>query len=316
MSKATITAVILAYNEEKNIRTCLDSIQGWCDIFLVDSFSTDATVQVALEYGAQVMVNKYENHASQWNWALANLPLSTDWILALDADFIVSPALRKEIDRFLSEDEKKYNGFYVKHEYVFWGSRIRFGGIKKYWLRGIRQGYASADSSDLVDFRFNVNGHTKQLRAKVIEDNDKDSDLTFWLQKQDIFSVRLAVEEELRRRNLLQWEGKNSLFGNTDEKFKKLRDIWLRMPLFIRPWFYFIYRYFFSLGFLDGKGGFIYHFQQGLWLRMVIDMKILEIRRNHLSDSDLVNLAKTMLQYKSGSLRFLLKSAKPDDHRS
>ena len=307
MAKATIKAVILAYNEEDNIKRCLDAIKGWCEIYVVDSFSQDQTVAIAKSYGAHVLANKYENHASQWNWALANIPVTTDWILALDSDFIVTPELKEGIDRFLSGDEEKYNGFYVRHEYVFWGSRIRFGGIKKYWLRGIRHGKGSADSSDLVDFRFNVEGPTKRLTEKVIEDNDKDDDFTFWVGKQDIFSVRLAVEEELRRRQLLKWEGKNSLFGNTDEKFKKLRDLWLRMPLFIRPWLYFIYRYILAFGFLDGKGGFVYHFQQGLWLRMVIDMKIWEIRKQKLTDDQLIKLSQVMLQIKTGSLRVLLK---------
>src|SRR6187431_1814283 len=104
MGKSSLTAVILAYNEEFNSRTCLEAIHGWCPIYVVDSYSQDKTVQVAQEYGASVMVNKYENHASQWNWALANLPSETDWILALDADFIVTPELRNEIDKFLAGD--------------------------------------------------------------------------------------------------------------------------------------------------------------------------------------------------------------------
>jgi hypothetical protein len=189
---------------------------------------------------------------------------------------------------------------------VFWGSRIRFGGIKKYWLRGLRMGYGSADSSDLVDFRFNVNGEVKRINAKLIEDNEKDSDFSFWVRKQDVFSLRLAVEEEVRRRKLLTWEGRKSLLGNTDEKFKSYRDIWMSLPLFVRPWLYFAYRYFFALGFLDGIGGFIYHFQQGLWLRMVVDMKIWEIRKAKMPDEMLVSLSREMLAVKSGSLEYVL----------
>lgn len=310
MQEPLITAIILAYNEERNIRRCIESIHGWCDIAVVDSYSTDKTIQVAEEYGAQLYSNKYSNHAAQWNWALENVMLSTPWILALDADFIVTLNLKNEISAFLHNDQSSYNGFYVKHEYVFWGSRIRFGGIKKFWLRGLRKNQGKADTSDLVDFRFNVNGKTKQLKGVVIEDNEKDNDFSFWVQKQDVFSLRLAVEEELRRRKLLEWEGKNSLLGNTDEKFKKLRDLWLRMPLFFRPWMYFVYRYFISLGILDGKGGFIYHFQQGLWLRIVIDMKILEIRRARLSNQELIEVSQKMLVEKSGSFQKILAEMK------
>ena len=301
-----ITAIILTYNEEKNIRRCLDSIGSWCPIVVVDSFSTDKTVQIAEEFGAEVLQNKYLNHSSQWNWALKNVPVQTDWILAVDADFIVTDELKLKVDSFLSGDEKEYNGFYVIHEYVFWGSHIRFGGVKKYWLRGIRKGYGKADSSDLVDFRFNIEGDIKNIRAKMIEQNEKDDDFSFWVRKQDLFSFRLAVEEEVRRRGLLEWEGEKGIFGNSDMRIKSLRDIWLRFPLFVRPFIYFIYRYFFALGFLDGIGGFIYHFQQGLWLRMVVDMKILEIRRMQLTDSQLKTLSERMLEHKSGSLTELM----------
>ena len=301
-----ITAIILTYNEEKNIRRCLDSIGSWCPIVVVDSFSTDKTVQIAEEFGAEVLQNKYLNHSSQWNWALKNVPVQTDWILAVDADFIVTDELKLKVDSLLSGDEKEYNGFYVIHEYVFWGSHIRFGGVKKYWLRGIRKGYGKADSSDLVDFRFNIEGDIKNIRAKMIEQNEKDDDFSFWVRKQDLFSFRLAVEEEVRRRGLLEWEGEKGIFGNSDMRIKSLRDIWLRFPLFVRPFIYFIYRYFFALGFLDGIGGFIYHFQQGLWLRMVVDMKILEIRRMQLTDSQLKTLSERMLEHKSGSLTELM----------
>lgn len=305
-----ITAVVLTYNEEQNIRRCLESVADWCPIIVVDSYSTDNTKEVAKEFGALVLENKYLNHSSQWNWTLNNIPNDIEWILALDADFIVTDKLKKELDKFLEIEEQKYNGFYVIHEYVFWGSHIRYGGIKKYWLRGIRRGYGEADKSDLVDFRFNIEGKVKNIHAKVIEDNEKDDDFSFWVRKQDLFSFRLAVEEEIRRRGLLKWEGQKGLFGNSDMRIKSLRDIWLRFPLFIRPFIYFFYRYFLTLGFLDGIGGFIYHFQQGLWLRMVVDMKIYEIRQANLSDKKLLDLSNYMLNYKSGSLSEILKIQK------
>ncbi|MEM1137065.1 MAG: glycosyltransferase family 2 protein [Bacteroidota bacterium] len=298
-----ITTIILSYNEEKNIARCLESIKDWCPVFVVDSFSTDATKEVSHSYGAKFFENTYKNHSSQWNWALNNTPIETDWVLCLDSDFIVTEALKKEIESFLDDkDEKQYNGFYVIHEYCFWRAHIRYGGVKKFWLRGVRKGKGTADISDLVDFRFNVDGDIKYIHAKVIEDNEKDNDLTFWINKQDVFSLRLAVEEELRRRKLLNWEGNISFFGNTDEKFKYLRDIWLKFPLFVRPFILFFYRYFLSLGFLDGIGGFLYHFLQGLWLRMIVDMKIWELRTYRLSDSQLVALSQEMLRHKHGSL--------------
>jgi glycosyltransferase involved in cell wall biosynthesis len=282
-------------------------------VIVVDSYSTDKTKEIALASHAGFYENKYSNHSSQWNWTLQNTEVSTDWILALDADFIVTENLKEKIELFLANEEKGYNGFYVIHEYKFWGSRIRHGGIKKYWLRGIRKGHGMADESDLVDFRFNIEGRLKNIDGIVIEDNEKDNDLSFWVRKQDLFSLRLAVEEELRRKKLLHWGGRKSILGTTDEKFKVFRDVWMKVPLFIRPILYFMYRYFIALGFLDGVGGFLYHFQQGLWLRMIVDMKIYELRQYKLSDEALIGLSQNMLRQKTGSLRELLNAEKRND---
>ena len=306
MSDRNITAIVLTYNEEVNLRACLESITGWCPVIVVDSFSADRTIQVASEFGATTYEHFYENHCSQWNWALENTNVETDWILALDADFKVTKDLKDRIDHFLAHEQSSYNGFYVIHRYVFWGSHIRFGGVKKFWLMGLRKGYGKGDESDMVDFRFNVEGQTKKIKGKVISENANDNDLSFWMRKQDKFSLRMAVEEELRRRNLLHWGGKKTLMGNTDEKFKVYRDAWMKLPLFIRPVLYFIYRYFIALGFLDGIGGFLYHFQQGMWFRMIVDMKIYELRRMKLTNPQLLQLSKEMLKSKTGSIRDLV----------
>ena len=303
-----LTAIILTFNEEENIGRCLESIQSRCHVIIVDSFSSDKTLDIASKFGVEVIQHAYENHCAQWNWVLDNVEIHTEWIFALDADFVITQDLWHRIELFLATEEVDYNGFYVIHRYVFWGQPIRFGGIKRYWLVGLRKGCGRGDESDMVDFRFNVTGKTRRIPGKFVSSNVNDSDISFWMRKQDKFSLRLAVEEEMRNRNLLNWSGKKSLMGNTDEKFKVYRDAWMRLPLFIRPILFFIYRYFIALGFLDGIGGFLYHFQQGLWFRMIVDMKIYEIRNNKLSDEKLIAVSKAMLTSKSGSLREILKS--------
>src|SRR5262245_30380301 len=90
-----ISAVVLTYNEEKNLRACLESMAGWVeDLFTVDSGSTDATLAIAGNLGAKVVTHKFETHTRQWRWALANLPLRKEWELALHADQSVTPELR------------------------------------------------------------------------------------------------------------------------------------------------------------------------------------------------------------------------------
>lgn len=305
-----ISAVILCYNEEDNIRHCLEAVKGFCEIYVVDSFSSDRTLDIAREYTENIVSNKYVNHAAQWQWALDNLDIKTTWVLALDADFVLTADLKREIKSKLPHVPDGVDGIYVKHRYVFGGRQIRFGGMKQYWLRIIRRGKASSDASDLVDFRFNVMGRTVRFKSAVIEYNRHDDDASVWLAKQDKFSLRLAVEEELRRRKLLDWESQPSLFGNSDERIMWLRNVWLSLPLFFRPFIYFIYRYFLTLGFLDGRAGFLYHFMQGWWLRCLVDWKVMQLRKLNLHDEDLERFKEAMLEVRSGSVRHIWEKLK------
>lgn len=299
----SIVAVVMTYNEAPNVERTLKSIYGLCPIVVVDSGSTDETEAICRKYTEHFLVHPYANHSSQWQWALENLPIKSTWFLALDADFVVSKELRDSIVSDLAKTPADVDGIYVKHQYVFAWNAIRFTGTKRYWLRIVRLVRASVDLSDLVDFRFTVPGKTIEWNKKFTEYNVHDEDISTWMKKQDKFSVRLAVEEELRRRSMLDWEKKPSIFGNSDSRITWLRDRWLSIPLFIRPIIYFFYRYVLSLGFLDGRAGFLYHFLQGFWLRLIVDWKIMQIRHLKLSDAELTAFRNQMLKSPSGSVR-------------
>ena len=303
-----LVAVVLTYNEEDNVERALKSVQGLCPVVVVDSGSTDRTVEISHRYTEHVLNHAYESHAAQWTWALQNLPVDATWVLALDADFEVSDDLRGRLGADLSAVPDDVGGIYVVHRYVFGGAEIRFGGAKKYWLRVIRAGRAAPDLSDLVDFRFVVEGRTLNWNAVVREYNKSDEDASFWIRKQDKFSVRLAVEEELRREKVLDWGTKPRFWGNSDERVMWLRDFWLHMPLFLRPCLYFLYRYVFRLGFLDGAGGFLYHAQQGFWLRLVVDWKLWQLRKYRIQGVDLERFRDAMMRTPNGSVRDIWRS--------
>ena len=303
MRLRSISAVILTKNEESNIKYCLDSIKRISNVYIVDSGSADSTIDVCKTFGAQVFFHAYANHADQWRWALDNLPITTPWILALDADFVVTGELLDRISREIDTLSEDIGGIYTRHLYHFGWGKIRFGGTKKYWLRIVRKGCARPDSSDLVDFRFVVDRRVVRWSEAVIEHNRKDDDISIWIAKQDKFSLRLAVEEELRRRRLHAWDRTPRLFGTVDERFAWLRDRWLALPLFVRPVLYFVYRYVIAGGFLDGRAGFLYHVLQGLWLRLVVDWKTVQLRVLDLDDQALQEFAHVMLKTQSGSVR-------------
>ena len=297
-----IAVIVLTHNEEANIRECLDSIKTLPFIYVVDSGSTDRTLDICREYTQQIFHHDYLNHADQWQWALDNLPINTPWILALDADFVVTPELLQRVIRDISLIGDDVAGIYVRHLYKFGWGIIRFGGTKKFWLRLIRHDRARPDSGDLVDFRFVVDGKVAIWREAVVEYNRNDDDISVWLRKQDKFALRLAVEEELRRGGLHDWSGKPRLMGTIDERFAWLRDRWMYMPLFVRPALYFLYRYVLMGGFLDGRAGFLYHSLQGFWLRLIIDWKTIELRALSLETQELEMFARAMFKTRSGSV--------------
>ena len=129
--KSPVSVIILTLNEEVNLPKCLESVSGWADeIIVVDSFSTDKTLEIAKKYGAKVYEHEFENQARQFNWALDNVPIKNDWIFRLDADEWLTEELKNEITEKLRnrETEKpkdKINGFYIKRRVYFMGRWIR-----------------------------------------------------------------------------------------------------------------------------------------------------------------------------------------------
>lgn len=298
----SVTAIILCYNESANIEHCLKSIHRKYPIFVVDSGSTDDTVEICKRYTTNIYQHSYTNHANQWQWALDELPIESEWVLTLDADYVLSDELVSDINDAVIQAPAQLDGIYLRHSYTFAGKQIRFGGTKSFKLCLVKKSRAHVEASDLVDFRFYVDGETTKIDTPISEYNRYDDDVSTWLKKQDKFSLRLAMEEELRRKQLLDWQGMPRFFGNADERIMWLRDKWMRMPLFLRPFVYFIYRYILMLGFLDGRAGFLYHFLQGWWLRLIVDWKTWQIRKHQFSSAELESLKQHILETRDGSV--------------
>jgi glycosyltransferase involved in cell wall biosynthesis len=280
-----LAIVLLTLNEEVNLPACLASFAGLdCALYVVDSGSTDGTVALARAAGATVLEHPFETHTRQWAWALEHLPLATPWVLALDADQQLTPALRDEIATLFSREDAlpEVAGFYLNRRQIFRGQWIRHGGYyPKYLLKLFRRDRVWFDLEDLVDHHFYVTGPTQQLRNDLLEVNKKEDDLSFWLAKHDRYA-KLLAQEEWRR-----WHGQRStpvapsLTGTPDQRTLWFKRVWWRCPRYVRPVLYFLYRYIVRLGFLDGKEGFVFHFLQALWFRLLIDVRLDELDRSH-----------------------------------
>ncbi|HXP84866.1 MAG TPA: glycosyltransferase family 2 protein [Bryobacteraceae bacterium] len=278
-----ITAVVLTFNEESNLEACLQSISGWTQaIYVIDSGSTDRTPEIAAHHGAELMRHEFQSHTEQWQWALAQLPASSTWVLALDADQRITAELRNELTLLFRDNSAQLDevdGLYINRRQVFRGKWIKHGGYyPKYLMKLFRRDRVTFDSLDLVDHHFYVKGPSRKLRFDLIEQNHKEDDISFWIDKHNRYAVRLA-EEELRRRS---HQGPQpvfpSLLGSPDQRSLWLKTAWSRLPLYIRPVIYFTYRYIFQLGFLDGKTGFIFHVLQAFWFRLLIDINLEQLK--------------------------------------
>lgn len=294
MSPVSLSVVVLTKNEGRNLGCCLESVaQGCREIFVVDSGSNDGTVKIAEHYGAAVVSHPFESHTKQWNWALTNLPFQCEWALCLDADQQVTPELRNEIVSLLSKSAGTVpqSGFYIKRRQIFRGKWIKHGGYyPKYLLKMVRHELAWCDENERLDSRFYVKGSTGMLKHDLIEDNQNEHDITFWIEKHNRYVVAQASEELHRRNGRVAWSLKPKFFGTPDERTLFLRDIWYRfLPLYLRPFLLFFYRYFLRLGFLDGKQGFIFHFCQSLWFRLLVDVKIEELAESGRNGASIVS---------------------------
>lgn len=278
----SITVLILTYNEELHIKRCIESVKSVAkDIFIVDSFSNDKTIEIAEKLRAKVFKNKWENnHAKQFNWGLENLPIKTEWILRLDADEYLTPELINEIKEKLPTIDKNISGIILKRRVYFMDKWIKHGGYyPTYLLRLWRYGSGKFEErwmDEHVKLEF---GNTITLKNDFIDDNLNN--LTWWTSKHNNYATREAIDLLNFKYKFFKEEGiESSLTSQQDKKKRWLKEkLYTHIPLFLRPFFYFIYRYIFKLGFLDGIPGLIWHLLQGFWYRFLVDAKIYDIER-------------------------------------
>ncbi len=274
----TLSLVILTHNEEANVEYTLKSTRAWVDeIIIVDSFSTDTTVAICKRYTDRVVQHPFENQAKQFNWALDNIPLAGDWVLRLDADETVTPALAGEIVRTLPSLSQEITGIYLKRKVYFMGRWIRHGDYYPMWfLRLFRRGKGRYE--DITEEHIMLSeGRSVRLKNDFVDYNRKG--LSFWVDKHNHWAVGEMLD-------MLAFAGRGKLppqtvapsLRFTQERRRRWMKIHLyaRSPLFLRAFFYFFYRYVIRLGFLDGREGLIFHFLQGCWYRFLVDAKIYE----------------------------------------
>lgn len=295
----SIAAIILTKNEELHIERCISSLKGVCDeVFVVDSFSTDRTVEIAKALGATVLQNAWKNYATQFNWALANCPIKSDWLWRIDADEYLSGGLGEAVKKRIDGADEAVNGFYVCKKIVFMGRELLHGGwYPSYHLKVWRRGFGDCEDKWMDEHIRIFSG-----KADVVEVGDQVDDnlnsLTWWTEKHNGYATRemvdmLSIEYNLRKEE----EVEPKFFGTEEQRKRWLKIKYVKFPLFVRPFLNFVLRYIFKGGFLDGKQGLVWHFLQGFWYRFLVDAKIYEVKKKfNWNDVEIANyLKKTFL---------------------
>jgi glycosyltransferase involved in cell wall biosynthesis len=267
-----LTVVVLTLNEEKNIRACLTSVKNIAkEIVVIDSFSSDRTVDIAIELGARVVKNPFRNYSEQKNFALRKAQIQTEWVLFLDADEKVSNELIEELKTILTKGPSE-NGFKVRFRLIWQGSWIRSGYYGTPILRLMRVNCARCGERSINE-KLEVDGKTGVLRSDLIHED---------LNGIERWHIKHLKYAELEALEYLKEIKKGA--PRTDLPFLKrwiYFGIWNNLPLFVRPWIYFFYRYLVRGGFLDGWQGTSYHFFQSLWFQYLISYKVKEIQKEN-----------------------------------
>lgn len=281
-----ISVIILTFNEELHIKRCIESVNEIAkDIFIVDSFSTDNTTEIADSLGAKVFKNKWENnYAKQFNWALDNLPITTKWVLRLDADEYLTPELQKEIKEGLPHLTEDINGIVFKRRHIFLDKWIKRGTYPVKLLRLFKYKKAICEQRWMDEHIVLLEGTSVEFENDFVDHNLNN--LTWWTAKHNGYSIREAIDLLDIELGLIENKNANVKLSPQAAHKRQKKYRYARQPLFVRSFLYFIYRYIFKLGFLEGKEGFLWHFLQGWWYRTLVDAKIFEIKRTCGNDKE------------------------------
>lgn len=268
-----ISVLVLTLNESANLSACLSALSWSDDIVVLDSFSTDRTIDLARSLGARVVQRNFDSFAGQRNFALDSVEFKNEWILHIDADEVVTEALRHEL--LDAAKSARFDAYRIPSKTMFFGRWLRFSGM--YPTYQVRLGRKE-------HFRFKQVGHGQ--REDISPDRigtlhepylhySFSKGLAEWFEKHNRYSTDEA-REAIRQLNAvdgIDWGG--LLSSDPTRRRRAIKQLSIRLPL--RPTLRFLYMYLFRLGFLDGRPGLIYCRLLAIYEYMIV-LKMREIQ--------------------------------------
>jgi glycosyltransferase involved in cell wall biosynthesis len=257
--RVPVSVVVPVKNEAENLRRCLPALSWADEVFVVDSQSTDPTAAVASENGATVVQFHFNGtYPKKKNWALENLPFRNEWVLIVDADEVVVPALADEIERRIARDEAE--GYDLNARYYFLGRRIRHCGYSECWNlrlfkhrlgRYERMPDSTGGRAGDNEAHEHVELEGRVLRLQNELDHYAYPTIAAWVEKHNRYAIwEAALQEQFLDEPIPRTIGPGKRFK------RRLKKIALRLPM--RFAVRFVYSYFLRLGFLDGRPGLVF----------------------------------------------------------
>lgn len=233
MPRQSLSVVVICCNEEDRIRDCLESVRWADEIVVVDSMSTDRTIELAREFTDRVIQRPWPGYVAQKNFALEQA--KSDWVLSIDADERVSPELRKEIEAVLEAPSGDVAGFDMPRHTFYLGRWVNHGG----WypdrkVRLVRRGLAQWEGDDPHD-KLAARGAVGRLRGDLVHHTYRN------------FSHQIRIIDSFS----------NVVVGKYADDYAKYRRGAIVPLMFVHPPLKFLECYAWKLGFLDGLPGFI-----------------------------------------------------------
>lgn len=265
---ADITAIILTRNEEGFIQECIESINNVVKrIVVIDSFSEDKTVEIAKSLGAEVHQHEFYNYAKQYMYGVDIAEVKTTWILRIDADERLTEESAKELEYLCNNNmNTNVSGIVLRFYNIFLGRPMMHGGMYPWKKLSVyKAGIGNIEDRNMDEHIILESGTT--IEAKKDSKHLAFRGLTFFTNKCNWYSTREAMD---------YFEQKNTSSENASIKTRIKMSVYYKLPLGLRSWIYYMYRYYFRLGFLDGKEGKIFAFLHAYWYRFLVDAKIYE----------------------------------------
>ncbi len=290
VSRMRLNVVLLTYNEELHIGRCIHALLPLgANILIVDSFSEDSTVALSNSLGARVLQRPWKNYADQFQWGLDQVAGQAGWVMRMDADEYLEPDLRQEIQRILPALPEDIVGVYIKRKVFFQGQWIRHGGFYPQTLLRIwRTGQGRIEQRWMDEhIVLPPNAKTVTLEHHIVDDNLKG--ITFWTDKHNRYATREMADILIQK--YFPELGDHALRDMSADPQARLKrrikdEVYNKLPPGLRALLYFLYRYFVLFGFLDGAKGFVYHFLQAFWYRLLVDIKVMEVEKKSQGDPE------------------------------